>query len=122
MLKFKLPTMSQTIVDDVLVTTKSEIDVVIDTSLAAEMRWETEFPHIQESLFTYIGRCGEITDTSSALSAIKGLYCFIEFEKPTSFIEFCKMFNFADIEFFNSFVNAIKNAFSLIYPEGKKKD
>ena len=124
MLKFKLPTRTQTAVNDDVVTTLGSIDISIDTSIASEIRWETEFPSAaaKESLFAYIARCNKITDTSSALSAIKGLYCFIEFEKATSFLEFCKMFNFADMEFFNSFVDAIKNAFEMIYPEVKKKD
>lgn len=124
MFQISLPTLKQELKDGVLIETEGEIIVNIDTSLAAEIRYEEAFPKLAEttSLFAYLERCGKIVDTSTAITWLKGLYPFIDFQQSTSFVNFCKMFNFGNPDFFKKFVSKIYAAFELINPTSKKND
>lgn len=120
MIKTKLPIVEKTIDEEngVVVKTEREIDVVIDTSLFAEERWESNFPHNakNETLFAYIERIQEagLLDKAHILSNLKALYCFMEGRDIADFKTFCQMFDLADGEYINKLVEKIKFVFNIV--------
>ena len=84
MVKTKLTTVEKTLdeASNSLVIKEKDITVTVDTSIFAEERWETNFPHnaIKETLFSYIERITknkQVDSQSHILSNLKALYCFV---------------------------------------------
>ncbi len=121
MIKTKLPTVEKTIdeASNTLVVKDKEIDVVIDTSLFAEERWEANFPHNakSETLFAYIERvqkAGLMDSKTHILSNLKALYCFMEGEEIADFKSFCQLFDLADGARLEKLVDKIKYVFNIV--------
>jgi hypothetical protein len=96
--------------------TEGTIDVVIDTSIYAEERWETNFPNNakHETLFAYVERvvnAGEVNGTAKILSNLKAIYCFIESADIPDFKSFCQMFDFGDVEYTKRLCDKISTVF-----------
>lgn len=120
MIKTKLPIMEKTINEATksLVITEKEIDICIDTSLYAEQRWETYFPHNakNETLFAYVERVqssGKIADRAHVLSNLKAIYCFMEGEQIADFKSFLQLFDLADGDYINRLIEKIKFVFEI---------
>lgn len=120
MIKTKLPIVEKTIdeIEQRLIVKEREIDVMIDTSLFAEERWEKNFPHNaqRETLFAYVGRvknAGKL-DKAHILSNLKALYCFMEGEEIADFKSFCQLFDLADGEHLKKLIDKIKFVFELV--------
>ena len=104
MIKFKLPVIVQSLNGEQLLTEEKEIDILIDTSIYSEHRWNTHFPEQaeRETLMSYINRVVEQSDKAKGLSgsvfilnALKALYCLIEANDFPTFKSFCQAFNLA---------------------------
>ena len=120
MIKTRLTTVEKTLDEatNSLVVKEKDITVTVDTSIFAEERWETNFPHnaIKETLFTYIERVkknGQVDSHTHILSNLKALYCFIESSEIADFKSFCQLFDLADIERLKKLVAQIKYVFDL---------
>lgn len=120
MIKTKLPTVEKTIDETTnsLVVREKEIDVYIDTSLFAEQRWETYFPHNakNETLFAYVERIqssGKTADRAHVLSNLKAIYCFMEGDEISDFKSFLQLFDLADGEYVNRLIDKIKFVFEI---------
>ncbi len=102
MIKTKLPILEKHLDgENNVVKNEKEIEIVIDTSIYAEERWEANFPHSakNETLFAYISRVQNnktLLDKAHILTNLKALYCFIEGDAITNFKTFCQMFDFSD--------------------------
>ena len=121
MIKTKRPAVEKTIdeASNALVAKDKEIDVVIDTSLFAEERWEANFPHNakSETLFAYIERvqrAGLMDSKTHILSNLKALYCFMEGEEIADFKSFCQLFDLADGARLEKLVDKIKYVFNIV--------
>jgi len=100
------------------VKTEGKIDVIIDTSVYAEQRWEENFPAnaAKETLFAYCERIlGEEKKVTKAkvLSALKALYCFIESDKLPDFKSFCQLFNIAEVDYVNELTEKMTLVFNV---------
>ncbi len=121
MVKTKLTTVEKTLdeASNSLVIKEKNITVTVDTSIFAEERWETNFPHnaIKETLFAYIARVkerGQIDSQTHILSNLKALYCFIESSEITDFKSFCQLFDLADGERLKTLIAQIEYVFNLV--------
>ena len=121
MIKTKLPIIEKNIdeANGVVVKAEKSIDVMIDTSLFAEERWESNFPHNakNETLFAYIERiknAGLLESKAHILSNLKALYCFMEGAEIADFKSFCQLFDLADGEYINKLVEKIKFVFDIV--------
>ncbi len=119
MLKTKLPVQIKN--DDgngKLIVNSREINVVIDTSIFAEERWESHFPRnaANETLFAYIERVQEnkLVDKAHIMSNLKAIFCFIESDEITDFKSFCQMFDLADGEYLKKLTDKIAYIFNLV--------
>jgi hypothetical protein len=120
MIRTKLPVIHKTLDEETkqLVVKESTIDVCIDTSLYAEQRWETHFPHNarSEMLFAYVERIqnsGKVADRAHILSNIKAIYCFMEGEEIADFKSFLQLFDLADGDYVNRLIEKIKFVFEI---------
>lgn len=120
MIKTTLPIVEKTIDEqsEKLIVVEKTIDVTVDTSLFAEERWETNFPHNakNETLFAYIERiqsAGKIDDKTHIMSNLKALYCFMDGESISDFKSFCQLFDIADSVYFDKLVKKIKFVFQM---------
>lgn len=120
MIRTKLPVIHKTLDEETkqLVVKESTIDVCIDTSLYAEQRWETHFPHNarSETLFAYVERIqnsGKVADRAHILSNIKAIYCFMEGEEIADFKSFLQLFDLADGDYVNRLIEKIKFVFEI---------
>ena len=120
MIKTKLPVFTSHIDETTkkLVVVDKEIDVAIDTSLFAEERWESNFPHNakNETLFAYIERMqaeGKV-DPAHVLSNLKALYCFLEGDDIADFKTFCQMFDVVDPDRLAKLIDKIKYVFEIV--------
>ena len=120
MIKTTLPVVEKSINDkNELVTVEKQIDVVIDTSLFAEERWEKHFPFNarNETLFAYIERMTnerKLEDKASVLSNLKALYCFMEGDAIPDFKSFCQMFDLTGGGHLEKLIEKIKFVFNLV--------
>lgn len=125
MVKFELPTLKQEFVNGELKSIKDSIDCYFDMSAAAQITWEREFPAQAEkiALFDYVDKLNnlKIKDTATAILSLKVIYCFLVFETPMSVIEFLRMFNFGDKDYFDELVGKLKEIMIAIFPDSKKK-
>jgi hypothetical protein len=120
MIKAKLPTWEKSLNEDetkVIVKDK-DILIIINTSIEAEKKWETEFKENAkaETLFAYISRIVEKDKKdimANSLSALKALYCLIESDDVTTFKQFCSLFDFSEKERFTKLIDKMTNVFNL---------
>lgn len=96
----RIPTIKKEIVDEKVIVTRNEIDVQIDTSFLAHLKWEE---HFQETLKYDLTIYTEMVkawiknpDTAKAhfLGMLKLLYCYINSDKLPTFRDFCKLFDY----------------------------
>lgn len=80
--------------------TRGEIEVEIDTSFKAHLKWEEQFaPTVGYSLVTYTEMIKEwIKEPNTAkaqfVGLLKALYCFVNSDKLPTFGDFAKLFDF----------------------------
>ena len=121
MLNTKLPIVKKSFDETTqkLNVVQEEIEVLVDTSLFAEERWEANFPinAKKETLFAYIERVkdtGLIESKANILSNLKALYCFLEGKDIADFKSFCQLFDLAEGEYLNKLIEKIKFIFELV--------
>ncbi len=121
MLNTKLPIVKKSFDETTqkLNVVQDEIEVLVDTSLFAEERWEINFPTNakKETLFAYIERVKEtglIESKANILSNLKALYCFLEGKDIADFKSFCQLFDLAEGEYLNKLIEKIKLIFELV--------
>jgi hypothetical protein len=123
-MKVKLPIQTKEIVNGALLKTKAEKEFEIDTSLAAQIRFETKFPELaqREDLDGYSKRIYEIKEMSAPviISKMKMLYCY--FDTEISFIEFLKLFDLSDIEYVKKLVKTLSDVFEIIFDSSAEKN
>lgn len=96
----KIPTIKKEIVDEKVIVTRNEIDVQIDTSFLAHLKWEEHFQEtLKYDLTTYtemVKAWIKNPDTAKAhfLGMLKLLYCYINSDKLPTFRDFCKLFDY----------------------------
>lgn len=120
----ELPSLKKEMRDGKLVKIEGIFKVNLDMSMAAEMRFETNFPQLaeREDLFNYSKRINEIEvlSTGVIISKMKLLYCW--FDTEISFIEFLKMFDLSDREYIEKLTSALQNAFEVILESSCEKN
>lgn len=121
MLKTTLPIVEKSIDEQnkKLIVNEKNIEVLIDTSVFAEERWEANFPANakNETLFAYIARVKEtglIESKAQIMSNLKALYCFMEGTEIADFKSFCQMFDLADGNYTTKLINKMKFVFNLV--------
>ena len=121
MIRVKLPVTEKHVDEKAhrLVLTDREIEVMIDTSIYAEERWERHFPHNakRETLFAYaerMRRSGLIKSRAHILSNLKAIYCLMEGDDIPDFKSFCQYFDLADSKRLKALTGKIKYIFDLI--------
>ena len=124
-MKIKLPVQTKEIVNGELIKKQSEKVFDLDTSLAAQVRFETKFPELsqKEDLDGYSKRICKVEELSVALiiSKMKMLYCW--FDTDLCFIDFLKLFDLSDTDYtVNKLTKAIKEAFELIFNASAEKN
>ena len=123
-MKIKLPIQTKEIIDGQLVKKASEKEFELDTSLAAQIRYESKFPDLasKEDLDGYSKRISTIDVLSAPviISKMKMLYCY--FDTDISFIDFLKLFDLSDIEYVKNITKVIKEAFELIFSASAEKN
>lgn len=124
-MKIKLPVQTKEIVNGELVKKQSEKVFDLDTSLAAQVRFETKFPELaqKEDLDGYSKRICKVEELSVALiiSKMKMLYCW--FDTDLCFVDFLKLFDLTDTDYtVNKLTKAIKEAFELIFDGSAEKN
>lgn len=96
----RIPTIKKEIVDEKVIVTRNEIDVQIDTSFLAHLKWEEHFQEtLKYDLTTYtemVKAWIKNPDTAKAhfLGMLKLLYCYINSDKLPTFRDFCKLFDY----------------------------
>jgi hypothetical protein len=124
-MKIKLPIQTKDVVNGELVKKQTEKVFDLDTSLAAQVRFETKFPDlaIKEDLDGYSKRICKVEELSVAviISKMKMLYCW--FDTEISFIDFLKLFDLTDTDYtVNKLTKSIKEAFELIFDGSAEKN
>lgn len=124
-MKIKLPIQTKEIVNGELVKRQSEKVFDLDTSLAAQVRFETKFPELaqREDLDGYSKRICKVEELSVAviISKMKMLYCW--FDTDLCFIDFLKLFDLTDTDYtVNKLTKAIKEAFEIIFDGSAEKN
>lgn len=122
MIKTTLPTVVKQGIDETsgnLIMTEKEITVYIDTSLFAEERWESNFPHNakNETLFAYIERvCASdgYKNKAAVMSNLKALYCFMEGEDIPDFKSFCQLFDISSGENLDKLIKKMEFVFKAV--------
>lgn len=109
----KLPTLKKEFVDGKITSTKGELEVEIDTSAFAMLKWEEHFQKdLGYSLETYTAIVQEAISKNknkvSFLSMLKLLYCYINSDKLPTFKDFVKLF---DVEIADEILNKLKIVF-----------
>ncbi len=118
MFKTTMPIYEQKEVKGKLITTEKTIEVVIDTFVFSEQRWEDNFPKQaeKETLTSYIARILKTKNKNSiayVLSGLKALYCLIKSSSFPDFESFASNFNLADEKSLNKAVNRLQYIFNL---------
>lgn len=95
-----IPTIKKTLKDNKVEKIRSEMEVSVDTSFLAHLKWEEHFQRtVGYDLATYTSIVSEWLkdDTKSKanlLGMLKLLYCYISSDKLPTFKDFCIMFDF----------------------------
>lgn len=124
-MKVKLPVVIKNeIVDKKHVFETEEKEFDVDMSLACQMRWETKFPELaeKETVIDYATRTSNLKSQNAAviLSKLKFLYCL--FDTEMSFIQFVKMFDFANEKYVKGLLERIQEIFSLVMDSSSEKN
>ena len=123
-MKIKLPIQNKEIKEGKLVINNSEKDFDLDTTLAAQIRFETKFPNMAhvEDLFEYSKRICAIEETNGAIiiSKMKMLYCWLDTD--IDFIDFLKLFDLADVKYTQKLTKALQEAFNLVFNSSAEKN
>lgn len=104
MMVVKLPILKKELKNGEIIKTKEEIEVEIDTSFLAHLKWEEQFQKtVGYSLAVYtemLYRILEDENKSKAhfLSLLKWLYCHVNSDKLPTFKDFCKMFDYEIVD------------------------
>lgn len=123
-MKIKLPIQTKELKGEELVKTESEKEFELDTTLAAQIRFETKFPELaqNEDLFDYSKRitANEQLTAGVIISKMKMLYCWLETD--IDFVQFLKMFDLTDIEYITKLTNCIKKAIEIVFNSSAEKN
>lgn len=99
-MKIKLPIIKKELIDGEVVKKRSDLEVDIDTSFRAHLKWEEHFLETMKyDLTTYTEMVKKwLEDENSAkvklLSILKLLYCYVNSDKLPTFKEFCSLFDY----------------------------
>ena len=118
-MKITLPILSQTIQGDQVISTETEQEFELDTSVYSEERWEQHFPiqAAKEGLYQYIERIHTAATTSERVrvaSMLKAIYCFIESSRIPTYKDFAMLFNLAAPDYTEKLIRKLHNAFKLV--------
>lgn len=123
-MKIKLPIQTKELKGEELVKIESEKEFELDTTLAAQIRFETKFPELaqNEDLFDYSKRitANEQLTAGVIISKMKMLYCWLETD--IDFVQFLKMFDLTDIEYITKLTNCIKKAIEIVFNSSAEKN
>lgn len=123
-MKIKLPIQTKELKGEELIKTESEKEFELDTTLAAQIRFETKFPELaqKEDLFDYSKRitANEQLTAGVIISKMKMLYCWLETD--IDFVHFLKMFDLTDIDYITKLTNSIKKAISIVFDSSAEKN
>lgn len=124
-MKVKLPVVVKNeIVDKKHVFETAEKEFEVDMSLACQMRWEAKFPELakNETVIDYATRTSKIQSQNAAviLSKLKFLYCL--FDTEMSFIQFVKMFDFANEKYVKGLLDQIEEIFRIVLDSSAEKN
>ena len=95
-----VPTIKKEFVDNKVVTERGTLDLEIDTSFAANLKWEEQFQDtLGYDLLTYteMVRKWSLKKGSTKVHFIgmmKLLYCYVNSDKLPTFKEFAKLFDY----------------------------
>ncbi len=96
----KIPTISKSYEDGKVIKKRGELEVQVDTSFLAHLKWEEHFQKILGyDLTTYTRMISkQLEDQNDSkiqfLGLLKLLYCYISSDKLPTFREFCALFDF----------------------------
>lgn len=129
-MKFKLPIINEEFDEKTGKVTSSEsyLDCEFNFSIDAQITWEENFPELAKKigLYDYVEKMKDIgiEDQSTALIALKIIYCFCLFEKNFTFREFVRLFTFNNIEYTKRICGILEAILKNINSknEDKKKD
>lgn len=129
-MKIKLPIQTKEIIDGKLVVNEFEQEINIDFTLMANVRFESKFPTLAfdkygnpaDNLESYSKRIYAVEQLSLPviISKMKALYCW--FDTDMSFEDFLRLFDLSDIQYTKRLINAIKEAFELIFNASAEKN
>ncbi|MDA3781214.1 MAG: hypothetical protein PF487_13460 [Bacteroidales bacterium] len=97
-MKINIPTMTMEMVDDKVKKIRGEIEVDIDTSFAAHLKWDEHFKdEMKIDLTTFTERLkpillNETKAKKEIMTLLKLLYCYIDSPKLPTFKSFVKIF------------------------------
>lgn len=121
MIKTTLPTLTREYDEenDEIIDQRGEIEVIIDTSIAAEELWEKKFPKEaeKEDFMTYVDRIKNVNNGSlkgDLISKLKVIYCFIESKDIPTFIDFERMFDVTAQSYYEELTNKLNKVFTRI--------
>lgn len=123
-MKVKLPIQTKEIKGEELIKTRSEKEFDLDTSLVAQIRFETKFPELaeREDLFGYSKRITELDSVTAGviISKMKMLYCWLETD--IEFVDFLKLFDLTDIDYIKDITEEIKKVIDIVFNSSAEKN
>lgn len=96
----KIPTLKKELVNGEIKRTQGELEVEIDTSFLAHLKWEEQFQKtVGYSLAVYTAMMEEILKDEAKtkahfISLLKLLYCYVNSDKLPTFKDFCSLFDY----------------------------
>lgn len=103
-----------------VISQRKDIDVLIDTSIFSQQRWEAHFPLLaeKETLQAHLERVKKINakglDIPKIISILKVLFCFIDSNEFSTFEDFSKAFSIPNTNDLEILINKIKDIFEAI--------
>ena len=115
----KIPTLKKEYIDGEVVRKREELEVEIDTSFLAHLKWEEQFQKTTGcSLTVYTAKMqealkDEVKAKAHFVSLLKLLYCYVNSDKLPTFREFCSLFDY-------EIADEILNKIAVVFEEVNK--
>lgn len=114
MIAINIPTVSYDYENEQVVPKKGELNVVVDTSFKAHLKWETHFQELKKgvdlsSMLAVVSEWIKDDKTASKhlTDLLRVLYCFINSPKLPSFEDFIGILDTSNIETVISKISAV---------------